>query len=75
MKTNQTENTKGSVIKVDGMTCGGCARSVERVLKSVEGVREVRVDLEAHEAHVDHDGASISAMREAILGAGYRLRD
>lgn len=75
MKTNQPDETKASVIKVDGMTCGGCARSVERVLKAVEGVREARVDLEAHEAHVDHEGASLSAMREAILGAGYRLRD
>ena len=32
-------------LKVDGMTCGGCVASVERVLKAVPGVVAVKVQL------------------------------
>lgn len=35
---------KAEVWKVEGMTCGGCAASVERVLAGAPGLAEVRVD-------------------------------
>jgi len=41
----------GSVtVRVNGMTCGGCATSVERALKSTEGVTDVRISYEKGKA-------------------------
>jgi len=38
-----------------GMTCGNCARSVERKLLGVPGVTKTRVNLEAASAIVEYD--------------------
>lgn len=42
-------------LKVDGMHCAGCAGSIERALKRVEGVRGVEVDRERKRAVIEHD--------------------
>lgn len=47
------------VLKVNGMTCGGCARGVEATLKSVEGIHKAAVSYESAEAVVDYDPALI----------------
>ena len=44
-------------LKVDGMTCQGCVRSVEKKLSSVAGVQSAKVDLTAGKASVSYDGA------------------
>lgn len=62
-----------AVLKVDGMTCGGCVSSVTRVLKALPGVVDVQVSLEKGEARVDFDPAavSIAQFKGAINDAGY----
>ncbi|MGE5673386.1 MAG: heavy-metal-associated domain-containing protein [Mycobacterium leprae] len=45
--------------------------SVTRALKSVAGVGDVKVDLGKGEAVVQHEGANIDAMKDAITDAGY----
>ena len=35
------------VLKVTGMTCGGCASSVTRALVAIDGVHDVKVTLSA----------------------------
>ena len=64
-------------LKIDGMTCGGCVASVTRVVKSVAGVTDARVDLEDGSAEVDFDPSrtGADAIRNAIEGAGYDVRD
>ena len=42
-------------LRVGGMTCPGCARSVKRVLEAVEGVESSAVSLERGEALVQFD--------------------
>lgn len=64
-----------TIIKVDGMSCGACARTIDRALLSVEGIRSVRVDLETGEVRVEHAGTPLVKMRAAILDAGYRPLD
>jgi len=39
-------------LSVTGMTCGGCAKSVERALRGVAGVAQVTVDLAGGSATV-----------------------
>ena len=35
-----------TILKIDGMTCGGCVASVTRVLKAIPGVEQADVDPE-----------------------------
>jgi copper chaperone CopZ len=42
-------------LPVRGMTCGNCARSVERKLSSTPGVTKASVDLNASLAVVEYD--------------------
>ena len=63
-----------STIYVAGMTCAGCAISIEQVLKNIEGVEDVRVSFERGEAVVKYDDRKVTSarLREAINGIGYR---
>ena len=62
-----------TVIKVGGMTCQGCVRSVTRVLEGVPGVAKVEVSLEKGEAvlQYDPDKAGVPQFRQAVEEAGF----
>jgi copper chaperone len=62
-----------TVVKIKGMTCQGCVRSVTRVLEQVPGVASVQVSLERGEAALDYDGtrANLADFRKAVEGAGF----
>lgn len=61
-----------TALKIDGMTCGGCVRSVQTVLAAVPGVTQVEVDLAAGRATVEHaSGESVQALLDAVEGAGF----
>ena len=72
VRTMQTD-----LIKVTGMTCGGCVNSVTRALKAVPGVAEVSVSLQPGEAKVQFDEqiASPGQLALAVQGAGYGVED
>lgn len=61
------------VIGVHGMTCTGCANSVSRVLRELDGVRSVEVSLEPAQATVGYDPVrvGIERLRSAIESAGF----
>ena len=46
-------------LKVEGMTCQGCVRSVEKKLSGVAGVESAQVDLAAGKALVVFDDAKV----------------
>jgi copper chaperone len=58
-------------LKVDGMSCQNCVRHVGEALRAVPGVQDAQVDLEAGRARVQHDGADVSKLIEALDEAGY----
>ena len=60
-------------MKVKGMTCGGCVASVERVLKTLDGVGKVDVSLQRGEATVEYapERVAESQLRAAIEDAGF----
>ena len=60
---------------IDGMTCGGCVRSVKNVLESIQGVTSAEVSLEKAQATVTYDPAKadVNRMREAVTDAGYQV--
>jgi copper chaperone len=61
-------------LNVKGMTCGGCVRSVERVLKAISGVTTVDVSLEDGKVRVEYDGAPAAGQfTKAIEDAGFEV--
>jgi copper chaperone len=62
-----------TVLKIGGMTCGGCVRSVTNVLKALPGVASAEVSLEKSDAKIAFDPAmgNVDAFRKAIEDAGY----
>ena len=62
-------------LKVSGMTCQGCVRSVTKVLQNVPGVESTEVSLERGEAKVTYDPARgvTAALRAAVEDAGYEV--
>jgi mercuric transport protein len=66
--------TRTTTIYVTGMTCGGCAISIEQALNKTEGVEDVRVSYERGEAVVKYDDRKVTAakLREVVKGIGFR---
>jgi copper chaperone CopZ len=60
---------------VKGMTCGNCARSVERKLSGVRGVTKAAVDLAGEKAQVEYDPSVVrpEALADAVRQLGYEV--
>lgn len=58
---------------IEGMSCDGCANSIERVLGRIPGVRESNVTFKSKEAVVTFDPsrADEGSLMAAITKAGY----
>ncbi len=57
-------------LQVKGMSCGGCARNVTKLVQSVDRTAKVEVDLAGKKVRVESK-ASLEAIAAAISGAGY----
>ncbi len=57
------------------MTCGNCARTVERTLSSTPGVTKAAVDLQGARATVEYDVDLVQpeALAEAVRELGYEV--
>jgi Cu+-exporting ATPase len=62
-------------LTVRGMTCGNCARSVERKLAATPGVSKANVDLAAETATVEYDPAATKpeTLANAVRSLGYEV--
>ena len=62
-----------TTIKVDGMSCGGCVKSVTGVLAALDGVSKAEVSLEQKQAVVDFDAAKVTRdqLKAVIEDAGF----
>ena len=62
-------------VPISGMTCGGCTRSVERILHQLSGVVEVDVQLDPGQATVvAQEGATSRAtIVAAVEQAGFAV--
>lgn len=60
-------------LNIGGMTCGGCVKSVAKVLSDVNGVTRADVDLESAAAVVEFDDAktNIAALIDVVEDAGF----
>ncbi|NNM53751.1 MAG: cadmium-translocating P-type ATPase [Spirochaetales bacterium] len=61
-------------LDIQGMTCASCVRAVERAVAKVPGVSEVAVNLATEKARiVFQNSADLTAVRQAVLDAGYQV--
>ena len=61
-------------VAIEGMTCAGCAGSVERALAAVDGVRSVAINLATERASLFVEpSVTNDALDEAVRAAGYGL--
>lgn len=63
------------LLKVTGMTCGGCTSNVTHALQAIDGVGDVSVSLSAGEATVQYDERRTSPdqLKSAVKNAGYEV--
>ena len=76
MNVMSSAATRTTTIYVAGMTCGGCAISIEQVLKNTEGVEDVSVSFERGRALVKYDDRKVTAskLRAVVKSIGFRAR-
>ena len=60
-------------LNIGGMTCGGCVKSVTRILENTEGVTKAKVSLENKNAVIEFDPAKTNpaALIEAVEDGGF----
>ena len=59
--------------EIVGMTCGGCAKSVERAARAAAPDAEIRVDLASRRLEI-RGSASPDAVMAAVGAAGYGIQ-
>lgn len=71
------DKPKDVEIKIMGMTCATCVRTIENSLKNINGTINVNVNLNAEKAFVTYDPQLTGAgeMKKAIKDAGYQYID
>jgi len=64
-------------LKVEGMTCQHCVRTVRETLERQAGVERAKVDLTAGRAVVDYDDAKITprTLANAVMEEGYTAEE
>lgn len=65
--TNQTD------IKISGMSCSGCANTVEQALTNLEGIEQAAVDHQKGTTTVSYQTGDVSVddFKRAVEDAGY----
>lgn len=59
-------------MKIEGMHCGGCVRSVEKAARAIEGVSNVAVSLETGELTADIASPDLTErLKGAIEDCGF----
>lgn len=59
-------------LRVDGMTCSGCANSVKKAVQMVDSNAEVNIDMVSKTVSVKSD-AALDEFKSAIDRAGYTV--
>jgi len=61
------------VLKVEGMSCGHCASSVEKAVSGVGGTAKVDLSGKTVAVEFDENKVSLGAIKEAIEDQGYNV--
>ncbi|MDR0411272.1 MAG: cation transporter [Treponema sp.] len=63
-----------TILNIEGMSCEHCVKHITEALKSVMGVKSVKVSLKDKKATVVHkDDMSVEALKSAVVTVGYEI--
>ena len=63
-----------TTIKIKGMSCNHCVVAVDKALNEIEGIKDVKVDLQKSEATFEEaKPIDMNIVRELIKKAGYEV--
>jgi Cu+-exporting ATPase len=64
-------------LKIEGMTCAACAKSVERVTRKLDGVIESNVNYATEKLNISYEPSKVrvSDIKKAVEKAGYKAID
>ena len=73
---NNIEN-KNIDLKIEGMSCAACAKAIERVVKKLDGVELISVNIATDKASINYNPSKIklSEIKRVIEKAGYNSVD
>ncbi|HZL35378.1 MAG TPA: heavy metal-associated domain-containing protein [Tepidisphaeraceae bacterium] len=62
-----------ALIRIEGMHCHKCERTIQKALSQLPGVHEVEVDFNSGQASVlyTRDAINVTQLMEAVTSAGY----
>ncbi|MBL8577223.1 MAG: heavy-metal-associated domain-containing protein [Mesorhizobium sp.] len=68
-----TETDKTITFNIEGMDCGSCVRDIEKAVRTLPGIADVKVSLTDNNAVVTHDPSLVTqdAIFEAVEDAGF----
>lgn len=61
-----------TTLKIEGMMCEGCVKTVKTALEGINGVTSVDVNLKKGTATVMHNGVSDDDLISAVVDNGFR---
>ena len=66
---------KKATIKIDGMSCQHCVKTVTDVMMDIDGVSQVKVNLKKGEARLkfERDRLDLELLETAIVTAGFEF--
>jgi len=66
---------ENKILKIEGMTCAACAKTIERVSKKLSGVEEASVNFATEKLNISYDDSKIKLLdiQNAVEKAGYKV--
>jgi P-type Cu+ transporter len=66
--------SSAKTLKIEGMTCAACAKTVERVTKKIDGVIESNVNYATEKLNITYEPSKVrvSDIKKAVEKAGYK---
>jgi len=65
---------KNASFEIEGMTCGGCVRHVEKALRKLDAVEVKQIVVGSAEVAFDPEKTNADAIAKALEAAGYPAR-
>jgi copper ion binding protein len=68
-------NRKKESYLVEGMSCSGCERAIQKVVGSLEGVETVKADLQSSSVSVEYNPEKVNTdqIKSAVNRIGYKF--
>lgn len=66
-----------TTLKIDGMSCEHCVKTVTKALEGLDGVKKAQVNLKRGLAKVtyDSDKVNVNGLIEVVVEAGYEAKE